>query len=397
MAATTGIRQRHGNGCKRPASGCKCPWQAEVYSARDKKKIRKLFTSKAAAKGWRDDASGQVRRKELRAPVPTTLDQAAEAWLEGARAGLIRTRSGDPYKPSAIRSYEADLRLRVRPEFGHRKLADITGTDLQDFIDTLVAEGLNPSTIGGTILPLRAIYRRAVGRPDSGITVNPTTRLELPKVRSGRDRIATPDECARLLEALPRVDRALWATAIYGGLRRGELQALRVEDIDLGKGIIHVHFGWDPKEGEIPTKNRERRTVPISAILRDHLDQHLLDLQWREQPDGIVFGVEPRKPFAPSSNEQRAKRAWKAAKLDRIAMHECRHTFASLMIAAGVNAKALSTYCGHANISITMDKYGHLFPGNEDEAAALLDAYLARADTGARLAQLAAVDHNEGA
>ena len=48
-----GVRQRHGNGCKQPASGCRCPWQAEVYSARDKKKIRKLFPTKAAAKGWR--------------------------------------------------------------------------------------------------------------------------------------------------------------------------------------------------------------------------------------------------------------------------------------------------------------------------------------------------------
>jgi integrase len=49
------------------------------------------------------------------------------------------------------------------------------------------------------------------------------------------------------------------------------------------------------------------------------------------------------------------------------------------MIAAGVNAKALSTYMGHANISITLDRYGHLMPGNEDEAASLLDADLARA------------------
>ena len=61
-----------------------------------------------------------------------------------------------------------------------------------------------------------------------------------------------------------------------------------------------------------------------------------------------------------------------------ITLHECRHTFASLMIAAGVNAKALSPYMGHANINITMDRYGHLMPGNEDQAAGLLDAYLER-------------------
>jgi len=66
--------------------------------------------------------------------------------------------------------------------------------------------------------------------------------------------------------------------------------------------------------------------------------------------------------------------AWAQAGLAPITLHECRHTFASLMIAAGVNAKALSTYMGHANIAITLDKYGHLMPGNEAEAAGMLDA-----------------------
>jgi integrase len=56
------------------------------------------------------------------------------------------------------------------------------------------------------------------------------------------------------------------------------------------------------------------------------------------------------------------------------------------MIAAGVNAKALSSYLGHASITITLDRYGHLMPGSEDEAAGLLDAYLERANTKARLA-----------
>jgi len=58
------------------------------------------------------------------------------------------------------------------------------------------------------------------------------------------------------------------------------------------------------------------------------------------------------------------------------------------MIAAGVNAKSLQTYMGHSSVTVTHDRYGHLMPGNEDEAAALLDAYLERADTQARAAQL---------
>jgi integrase len=80
--------------------------------------------------------------------------------------------------------------------------------------------------------------------------------------------------------------------------------------------------------------------------------------------------------FAGEKLTERADKAWNAGDLVRITLHECRHTFASLMIAAGVNAKALSTFMGHANISITLDRYGHLMPGSEAEVADLLDAYL---------------------
>jgi len=65
-----------------------------------------------------------------------------------------------------------------------------------------------------------------------------------------------------------------------------------------------------------------------------------------------------------------------------VTFHDRRHTYASLMIAAGCNAKALSTFMGHSSIQITMDRYGHLMPGSEEEAAGLLDAYLTKAGAG---------------
>jgi integrase len=150
--------------------------------------------------------------------------------------------------------------------------------------------------------------------------------------------------------------------------------------------VIHVRRGWDVIEGEIATKSGKDRRVPISAMLRDYLDEQLLGLAWQ---DGLVFGATASSPFPLTSTNTRALKVWEKAKLAPITRHECRHTFASLMIAAGVNAKALSTYMGHAAISITLDRYGHLMPGNEAEAAGMLDAYMARADTRARLAQLA--------
>ncbi len=322
----------------------------------------------------------------MKAVAAPTLRNAAEAWLKGARDGSIRPRSGDPFKPSAIRGYAAALDQRLVPEFGARRLSDITRVDLQDCADRLLAQGLDPSTIRNCLMPLRAIYRRAMSRGE--VAVNPTTGIELPAVRGRRERIASPTEAQTLLDALPKADRALWATALYAGLRRGELLALRWQDIDLAGGVIRVERSWDPTHGAAiaPKSRAGKRNVPIAAVLRDYLVEAKMTCAWSEC---LVFGRTADTPFADSAIGQRARKCWRAAGLDPIGLHECRHTFASLMIAAGVNAKALSTYLGHATIAITMDRYGHLMPESEDEAAALLDAYLARADTAARVAQLA--------
>jgi integrase len=202
-----------------------------VWSRRDRKLIRKTFPTQAAAKLWRSDAEFPLRKGTLRAPEPTTIHEAAHAWLDGARAGTIRNRSGDPYKPSAIRGYAKALRLRVLPRFGEVKLLELRPIDVQDLVDEMLAQGLSPSTIDATLNPLRAIYRRAVNR--GRVAVNPARGLELPPVRGRRDRIASPEEAAKLIEALLPGDRAVWATAMYAGLRRGELMALHWSHVDL--------------------------------------------------------------------------------------------------------------------------------------------------------------------
>jgi integrase len=130
---------------------------------------------------------------------------------------------------------------------------------------------------------------------------------------------------------------------------------------------------WDPKEGPIEPKSRAgTRTVPIVAALRAHLAAHLLRQPRRS---GLLFGSETTA-FSPRALSTRAEKAWKDANLEPIGWHELRHTCASIFIAAGVNAKALSTYLGHASIQITLDRYGHLMPGSEDETVALVDKYL---------------------
>src|SRR5207302_4129115 len=88
------------------------------------------------------------------------LHAAAAAWLAGAEAGSIRNRSGDAYKPSAIRGYEQALRLRVLPALGALRVNEIRRGEVQALVDRLLVAGHNPSTIRNTLLPLRAIFRR---------------------------------------------------------------------------------------------------------------------------------------------------------------------------------------------------------------------------------------------
>jgi integrase len=373
-----GVRKRHTKDCPARTGGrCRCQggYEASVYSERDGKKIYKTFPREAEARSWRADAKRSLDQGALRAPSGKTLAIAAEAWLIGAEHGEIRNRSGHRYKPSTLRGYRGALRDQVLPAIGSKKLSAVTTADIQALVDRWHGEGQAPSTVRNSIKPLQAIYRRARAR--EGVPVNPTHDLELPVPEPREVQILAPNVAAELIEALPVDDRGVWATALYAGLRYGELRALRWGAVDLAEGTIRVRESWDPEEGSIAPKTRtSRRTTPVPVVLRELLhDRRARAGQCAD--DALVFAGADGLPFHAASLYRRADRAWLAAGLeDRLRLHQARHTYASFMIAAGVNAKALATFMGHSSIKVTFDLYGHLMPGTEAEAAALLDAFL---------------------
>ena len=127
-----------------------------------------------------------------------------------------------------------------------------------------------------------------------------------------------------------------------------------------------------------PKSRSGNRRVPITNTLRRELLTHKLH---QGASNGFVFPSlrDPDKPFNPSTLKLHTAKASTTKNLTPIGLHECRHSYAAYMIAAGINTKALSTYMGHSTITITLDRYGHLLPGNEHEAAQLLDNWLTTA------------------
>lgn len=181
-------------------------------------------------------------------------------------------------------------------------------------------------------------------------------------------------------------DRALWGCAFWAGLRHGEIKALRWDDVDLARGLIAVGRTWDQQEGAVLPKSRAgERHVPIVGRLRDALTEHRTS---RPAATGLVFGRSAGVPFHSGTVNLRAIRAWERAGLAPIGLHEARHVAASFWLAADLNVKTVSVYMGHASVAFTLDRYGHLLPGNEEESIERIDAFLERADTGRRLDML---------
>ena len=311
--------------------------------------------------------------------------------MAGIRDGTIRNRSGERYKPSAIRGYERCLRLRIDPALGKRRLTEVRRVDVQDLIDRMLAEGVTANTVKNTLDPLRVIYRRAIRRDE--VAIDPTHALEVPADRGRRDRFAGPAEAAALIAAVPEDDRALWATAFYTGLRRGELRELRCSDYDRARNLVAVRRALDDDGTVILTKTYAgERDVPVIGALRPILAAHLL--RTGRSGDDLLFGRTARLPFIPSTVRRRALAAWEATGLEPITLHEARHSTASMLRAAGIDFKLISTIVGHASVTITQDRYTHVTADHLREAGDQLDAYLAR---GPAVDQSWTNDHPAGA
>lgn len=165
-------------------------------------------------------------------------------------------------------------------------------------------------------------------------------------------------------------------------MRRGELAGLRWSDVDLERAQISVAQQRAKGAGTVsagPTKTRRsRRLLPLDAVTADALRRHYKEQGVERQTWGeayedhrLVFCLENGRPLHPDAITSRLRRIARRLDLPWIKVHGLRHTYATLLLKAGVHPKVVQERLGHGSISITMDTYSHAIPSLQNEAADL--------------------------
>jgi integrase len=282
-------------------------------------------------------AAGADHLAELSDRGPT-LESLGDEWLDGVERGHIGRRRSrrKPYSVTTIEAMRRSWMYHLRPEFGPRFAGELTEVEWQRWVDELARKGLSRSTIAKHVAVASGIYAWA-SAPSRKLTKrNPLRDVELPpNDEKPRMRVALALEAAALLAALEPDDQVPFAIAFYAGLRRSEIHRLEWPDVLDGNRIATRILVMRSKS-EAGTQRRP----PIADPLRE-----ILAAAWDRAGRPRAGKVVARSVMS-GKIATRVDTAWAAIGLNRITLHECRHTYASLLMAAGYTIKELMEFMG---------------------------------------------------
>lgn len=379
-----GVFARHKTTCRLETGGkcsCKPSYYGAVWDRAQSKIVRtRRHPTAEAARNARTDLAGALARGEAPIVRGLRLTEARERFVAAARDGRALNKRGQRYKPTAIDNIEISLKKHAEPKLGKRRITDIRRGDIQLQIVDAMAATHSGSRIRSVVNSLRALYRWAQERDLA--SHDPAQHVRLPAMDSTPiERVATPSEFARLLDALELADALPYALAGYGMARAEQIRRLRWRDVDLAVGAVEWGVEWEAAKYEA-----SRRTVPAVPPLLAMLKRAYLE-QGRPGADELVcpprYRARKSGPLSTNGLAKRAKDRWADAKLEPITLQECRHTAATWLDAAGVSPKVASVLMGHATperqpgaASITLARYTHALPDDIVRARDQLAGYL---------------------
>lgn len=336
---------------------------------RDPSGVRKSqnFRSRALADDFATKIEGQKQKGEYRDPTLGRRERLGEfyrsRWLPWAERRL---------SPSTIKLMTDHWRLYVGPAFAKRKLASLTKLDLQTFLQATAQEA-TPYQAETSLRLLRSILGAAV--EDGLLAHSIALDVKAPKRPPRKVRFLSAEQVGRLVAAHPEPWRAFVLVAAYGGLRFGELAGLRIRHADFLRRKVLVEEAIVEAGGKLhqrPTKSGKARTVTLPAFVMDALADRVD--RWPPNADGLIFTDDNGGPLWRSNFY---KRVWwpslKRAGIGHLRFHDLRHTSAALAIAHGAHPKTIQMRLGHHSAAFTLDVYGGLFEGLDEDLADRFD------------------------
>lgn len=315
-----------------------------------------------------------------------TLNKFFDDWLE--------KYANDPnnLSPDTKQNYVNIFENRILPIYGHMKLSEIQTIHIINFINDLKKDGkrldgkkgsLSESSIANCFRAFDNILSRAAEW--KLIKENPAATVKQPKVKMKKTDVYSSEEIINLLSLLEKYPfhwRILVLLAITTGAREGEIAGLEWKHIDFERGTIFIEQSITDATGlgvkVKATKNGRSRVVSLPMSLLQKLkklkfqrtnEKLLIGDRWEWKDNFFIFSNEFGKPIRPDSISQWWRRFIKKNKIKKIRFHDLRHSSATLLINEGVHAKVISERLGHADISTTMNIYGHVL-SEADQAAA---------------------------
>jgi integrase len=188
--------------------------------------------------------------------------------------------------------------------------------------------------------------------------LRPSTLARRASHRDADIRFLTVEELEALLDAVPddelgRVDRVIYLTAAMTGLRRGELVALRWQDIDWQAGLMRVRRSYTRGEFASPKSRRSSRAVPMADRVAGELERHFQRSHFQADTDLVFSHPRTGGVYDPSKLRKRFTAAVRRAGLRPIRFHDLRHTFGTRMAAAGAPLRAIQEWLGHSDYRTT--------------------------------------------
>ncbi|MET9326081.1 tyrosine-type recombinase/integrase [Tsukamurella sp. NPDC003166] len=343
------------------------------------------------------DKRGFTTKRDAKAFAATVeVDKMRGAYVSPAAgkhlvADAAATWIADQHhlSPSTASRYRGIVDGAIAAKFGHLTLGKITRPLVRSWIAEQVDADTPAETVHKQVGVLRRILAQAV--EDGRLAVNPADKVRLPAIVPAEMKFLTLEQLHALAAAAGDAAPAIWTLGACG-LRLGELVGLRHADVDLEAGVLHIVRSVtlvDGKHVDGPPKGGKRRTVPLPQFVAEQLPQgrdealvfpapgggYLRHGNWRTR----VFDPAVTKAGLFPTEVEKVVDGKKTTVVEYdLHPHELRHTAASLAISSGANIKAVQAMLGHARASISLDRYGHLYPADVEGITGALQAMLTR-------------------